>query len=72
LFKDSLGAFIADLVLQLLSWMEKNEHNPIRKRQHKGIYVPLQIGVTFGRQKAKITEDYFKKVYNRWKKERFL
>ncbi|WP_309144706.1 hypothetical protein [Bacillus sp. EB600] len=27
----------------------------------------LQIGVQFGRSKAKITDD-FKKVYSRWKK----
>jgi DNA invertase Pin-like site-specific DNA recombinase len=66
-FKDSLGTFIADLVLQILSWMAEDERNRIRKRQREGIDVALKMGVTFGRPKAKITED-FKKVYSRWKK----
>lgn len=66
-FKDSLGTFIADLVLQILSWMAEDERNRIRKRQREGIDVALQMGVKFGRPKAKITDD-FKNVYGRWKK----
>lgn len=31
-FKDSLGTFIADLVLQILSWMVEEERDRIRKR----------------------------------------
>src|SRR6476660_10439654 len=60
-FKDSLGTFIADLVLQILSWMAEEERDRIRKRQREGIDLALQMGVTFGRPKAKITEE-FKKV----------
>lgn len=36
-YKDSLGTFIADLVLQILSWMAEEERDRIRKRQREGI-----------------------------------
>jgi DNA invertase Pin-like site-specific DNA recombinase len=65
-FKDSLGTFIADLVLQILSWMAEEERDRIRKRQREGIDVALQKGVPFGRPKAQVTEE-FKEVYNLWK-----
>ncbi len=47
-YKDSLGTFIADLVLQILSWMAEEERNRIRKRQREGIDVALQNGTIFG------------------------
>ncbi|MET3321350.1 UNVERIFIED_ORG: DNA invertase Pin-like site-specific DNA recombinase [Peribacillus simplex] len=65
-FKDSLGTFIADLVLQILSWMAEEERDRIRKRQREGIDVALQNGVPFGRPKAQVTEE-FKEVYDFWK-----
>ncbi|MGG0285848.1 recombinase family protein [Peribacillus butanolivorans] len=65
-FKDSLGTFIADLVLQILSWMAEEERDRIRKRQREGIDVALQSGVPFGRPKAQVTEE-FKEVYDFWK-----
>ena len=65
-FKDSLGTFIADLVLQILSWMAEEERDRIRKRQREGIDVALQQGVAFGRPKVQVTEE-FKEVYDRWK-----
>lgn len=65
-YKDSLGTFIADLVLHILSWMAEEERDRIRKRQREGIDVALQNGVPFGRPKAKVTEE-FKEVYNLWK-----
>ena len=65
-FKDSLGTFIADLVLQILSWMAEEERDRIRKRQREGIDLALQNGVAFGRSKVQTTEE-FKEVYNRWK-----
>jgi DNA invertase Pin-like site-specific DNA recombinase len=54
-FKDSLGTFIADLVLQILSWMAEEERDSIRKRQREIIDVALQNGVPFGRPKAQVT-----------------
>ena len=65
-FKDNLGTFIADLVLQILSWMAEDERNRIRKRQREGIDVALKNGVAFGRPKSVITEQ-FKQAYHRWK-----
>jgi DNA invertase Pin-like site-specific DNA recombinase len=46
-YKDSLGTFIADLVLQILSWMAEEER--------EGIDVALQNGTVFGRPKITIT-----------------
>ncbi|MGG0369799.1 recombinase family protein, partial [Priestia endophytica] len=51
-YKDSLGTFIADLVLQILSWMAEEERDRIRKRQREGIDAALKGGVSFGRPKA--------------------
>ena len=65
-YKDSLGTFIADLVLQILSWMAEEERERIRKRQREGIDVALQNGIVFGRPKVKVTAE-FKQAYDRWK-----
>lgn len=65
-FKDSLGTFIADLVLQILSWMAEEERERIRKRQREGIDLALQQGIKFGRPKVRITAE-FEKVYQKWK-----
>ena len=65
-YKDSLGTLIADLVLQILSWMAEEERDRIRKRQREGIDLALKNGAVFGRPKARVTEE-FKEVYDRWK-----
>jgi DNA invertase Pin-like site-specific DNA recombinase len=65
-YKDSLGTFIADLVLQILSWMAEEERGRIRKRQREGIEVALKRGVTFGRPKVKLPND-FNEVYSLWR-----
>lgn len=65
-YKDSLGTFIADLVLQILSWMAEEERERIRKRQREGIELALKNGIVFGRPKTLITEE-FNQAYNRWK-----
>ena len=36
-YKDLMGTFIADLVLQVLSFVAENERINIRKRQEEGI-----------------------------------
>jgi DNA invertase Pin-like site-specific DNA recombinase len=61
-FKDNLGTFIADLVLQILSWMEEEERDRIRKRQREAIDVALQNGVPFGRPKAQVIEETRQKI----------
>lgn len=47
--KDLLGTFIADLVLQILSFVAQNERENIRKRQAEGIAAAKAKGVKFGR-----------------------
>ena len=49
LSKDLLGTFIADLVLQVLSFAAENERKNIRQRQREGIDAALARGVHFGR-----------------------
>ncbi|MBO0962762.1 recombinase family protein [Neobacillus sp. MM2021_6] len=44
-----MGTFIADLVLQILSWMAEDERNRIRKRQREGIDVAIKNGIAFGK-----------------------
>lgn len=65
-YKDSLGTFIADLVLQILSWMAEEDRNRIRKSQREGIDTALKNGVKFGRPEIETPEE-FVDVYNRWK-----
>lgn len=67
-YKDSLGTFIADLVLQILSWMAEEDRNRIRKSQREGIDTALKNGVKFGRPEI-VVSDEFIEVYNRWKSE---
>lgn len=65
-YKDSMGTFIADLVLQILSWMAEEERERIRKRQREGIDLALQNGINFGRPTVFVSEE-FKVVYRKWK-----
>lgn len=48
-YKDFMGTFIADLVLQVLSFVSENERENIRKRQEEGIRTARLRGVVFGR-----------------------
>ena len=63
--KDLMGTFIADLVLQVLSFVAQNERENIRKRQKEGIRAAKLRGVKFGRP-IKIAPDNFKKLVRRW------
>ena len=47
--KDLMGTFIADLVLQVLSFVAQNERENIKKRQEEGIKAAKLNGVEFGR-----------------------
>lgn len=47
--KDLLGSFIADLVLQILSFVAESERDSIRSRQMEGIAAAKARGVRFGR-----------------------
>ena len=50
-FHGLFSLFIADLVLQILSFMAEFERRAIRKRQREGIDAARQRGVAFGRSR---------------------
>ena len=56
--KDLMGAFIADLVLQILSFVSESERQNIRKRQEQGIAAAKARGVRFGRPEKPIPKDF--------------
>lgn len=58
--KDLMGTFIADIVLQILSFVAENERNNIRKRQEEGIQAALKRGVRFGRPEIVVPDDFMK------------
>ena len=49
--KDLTGTFVADLVLQILSYVAQTERENIRQRQREGIAAAKLRGVRFGRPK---------------------
>ena len=59
--KDLTGIFIADLVLQILSFVAQNERENIRKRQAQG--------VKFGRPEIALPEN-FGELVREWEKKR--
>lgn len=65
--KDLLGTFIADLVLQILSFVAQTERENIRERQAQGIAAAKMRGVKFGRPPQKL-EPIFYTTYERWKR----
>ena len=68
-YKDLLGTFIADIVLQILSFVAESERDNIRKRQAQGISAAKAKGVRFGRPEAEIPEN-FALLVNRWRNKR--
>lgn len=48
--RDLTGTFIADLVLQILSYVAEAERTNIKQRQAEGIAAALARGVKFGRE----------------------
>lgn len=56
--KDLMGTFIADLVLQILSFVAQNERESIRKRQAQGIIAAKERGVRFGRPPKEIPDSF--------------
>ncbi len=63
--KDLMGTFIADLVLQILSFVAQSECENIRKRQAEGIAAAKARGVKFGRPKKKVP-DNFGRIVEQW------
>ena len=65
--RDLTGTLIADIVLQLLSYVAQTEREFIRQRQAEGIAAAKARGVKFGREKKAIPEA-FEDVYAAWDK----
>ncbi|MBR3704359.1 MAG: recombinase family protein [Oscillospiraceae bacterium] len=56
--KDLMGTFIADLVLQILSFVAQSERENIRKRQAEGIAATRLRGVRLGRPPRALLENF--------------
>ena len=66
--KDLMGTFIADLVLQILSFVAQSERENIRKRQAQGIAAAKARGVKFGRPEKPMPED-FPQLVRSWERK---
>lgn len=67
--KDLMGTFIADLVLQILSFVAQSECENIKKRQTQGIAAAKAKGIKFGRPEKKAPND-FEKIVNDWEQKK--
>ena len=67
--KDLMGTFIADLVLQILSFVAQNERESIRKRQAQGIAAAKARGVHLGRPSS-ARPDNFSKIVRAWEAQK--
>jgi len=65
--KDLMGTFLADIVLQILSFVAQNERENIRKRQTEGIAAARARGVRFGRPIKKPPEN-FSALVKQWER----
>lgn len=57
--RDLTGTLIADIVLQLLSYVAQTEREFIRQRQAEGIAAAKQQGVKFGRKPMERTATFY-------------
>ncbi|MBE6074868.1 MAG: recombinase family protein [Selenomonas ruminantium] len=65
-YKDLLGTFISDLVLQVLSFVAESERDNIRKRQAQGIAAAKAKGVRFGRPEVTVPRN-FPALVSKWR-----
>ena len=63
--KDLLGTFIADLVLQILSFVAQTERENIKTRQAQGIAAAKLRGVRFGRPQKPLPNN-FVVMFDKW------
>ena len=66
--KDLMGTFIADLVLQILSFVAESERDNIRQRQAEGIAAAKARGVRFGRPPRPLPENFWA-IRHAWKRK---
>lgn len=65
--RDLTGTLIADIVLQLLSYVAETERENIRQRQAEGIRAAKARGVRFGRERLPMPPG-FEELKRRWEK----
>ena len=68
-YKDLLGNFVSDLVLQILSFVAEQERNNIKTRQKERIKIALEKGKKFGRPILERPKN-FEEEYKIWKEGR--
>ena len=66
--RDLTGTFMADLILQVLSYVAQNERENIRKRQAEGIAAAKKRGVHFGNP-GKPVPVAFEDVAGKWRRK---
>ena len=66
--KDLMGTFIADLVLQILSFVAQSERENIKKRQAQGIAAAKARGVNCGRPDIPVPNN-FAEIVSLWDKK---
>lgn len=67
--RDLMGTFIADLVLQILSFVAQRERENIKKRQAEGIAIAKAKGIQFGRPEKEIPEN-FDNIVKLWEEKK--
>ena len=67
--RDLTGTLIADIVLQLLSYVAQNERENIRQRQAEGIAAAKARGVKLGRPSRPLP-DNFRQVHRDWRNKK--
>lgn len=56
--KNLTQTFVADLVLQILSYVAQTEREAIKQRQREGIDAALERGVKFGRTEKAVPPEF--------------
>lgn len=69
--KDLMGTFIADLVLQILSFVAQNERENIKQRQAQGIAAAKAKGIKFGRPKSPVPSNFIDLI-KQWERKQLL
>lgn len=67
--RDLTGTLIADIVLQLLSYVAQTEREFIRQRQREGIDAAKEKGVRFGRKPHEKPDDY-EEITDLWRSKK--
>ncbi|MCM1221744.1 MAG: recombinase family protein [Lachnospiraceae bacterium] len=65
--KNLEGTFVADLVLQILSYVAEKERENIRRRQREGIEIAKREGKYKGRAKIEVDNNVFENLMSQYK-----